>query len=225
MGAPAGPAVEHLRLTSAVQRSRALARRKKVAFTARGEVFAAVGEGRRRRGARHDDAGRGSAARLVARQPPPGLFVGARWRSRLVLYDFTTGTRRRSPPRQSATTRRGSPRRQVDRVRPRRHRAARASTSRQGRNGSLAKGIIADTVGVGRPARLVARRPLARLLLRRHARVHQRLDRRPPPAARAEQVSFLANANANAIAWSPDGTFLVFDTGQRTEPPRSRAST
>ena len=37
------------------------------------------------------------------------------------------------------------------------------------------------------------------------------------------QVSFLANANANAITWSPDGTFLVFDTGQRTEADRARA--
>ncbi|HUL71815.1 MAG TPA: S41 family peptidase [Vicinamibacterales bacterium] len=31
-------------------------------------------------------------------------------------------------------------------------------------------------------------------------------------------VSFLANTNANSIAWSRDGTFLLFDTGQRTEP-------
>ena len=37
-----------------------------------------------------------------------------------------------------------------------------------------------------------------------------------PP--RPEQVSFLANFNTNALAWSPDGTFLTFVTGQRTEP-------
>lgn len=30
-------------------------------------------------------------------------------------------------------------------------------------------------------------------------------------------VSFLANTNSNAIAWSRDGTFLLFDTSQRTE--------
>jgi Tol biopolymer transport system component len=30
-------------------------------------------------------------------------------------------------------------------------------------------------------------------------------------------VSFLANTNANSIAWSRDGTFLLFDTSQRTE--------
>jgi Tol biopolymer transport system component/C-terminal processing protease CtpA/Prc len=31
-------------------------------------------------------------------------------------------------------------------------------------------------------------------------------------------VSFLANANAGSLAWSPDGTFLTFATSQRTEP-------
>jgi len=30
-------------------------------------------------------------------------------------------------------------------------------------------------------------------------------------------VSFLANAFANTVSWSPDGTYLLFDTGQRTE--------
>ena len=33
-------------------------------------------------------------------------------------------------------------------------------------------------------------------------------------------MSFLANANATGVAWSPDGTFLLFDTGQRTEVPQ-----
>ena len=34
----------------------------------------------------------------------------------------------------------------------------------------------------------------------------------------AQPVSFLANLNTDSIAWSPDGTFLTFATGQRTEP-------
>ncbi len=32
------------------------------------------------------------------------------------------------------------------------------------------------------------------------------------------QVSFLANTFAGSIAWSPDGTYLMYGTGQRTEP-------
>jgi Tol biopolymer transport system component/C-terminal processing protease CtpA/Prc len=33
----------------------------------------------------------------------------------------------------------------------------------------------------------------------------------------AKPVTFLANVFANSLAWSPDGTYLLFDTGQRTE--------
>jgi tricorn protease len=34
----------------------------------------------------------------------------------------------------------------------------------------------------------------------------------------AQPVSFLANVNTDSLAWAPDGTFLTFATGQRTEP-------
>ena len=33
----------------------------------------------------------------------------------------------------------------------------------------------------------------------------------------ARQVSFLANVFGNTLSWSPDGSFLILDTGQRTE--------
>jgi Tol biopolymer transport system component/C-terminal processing protease CtpA/Prc len=33
----------------------------------------------------------------------------------------------------------------------------------------------------------------------------------------ARPVSFLANSNAGTISWSPDGTYLLFETSQRTE--------
>lgn len=33
----------------------------------------------------------------------------------------------------------------------------------------------------------------------------------------SKPVSFLANANGGAVSWSPDGTYLLFDSGQRTE--------
>ncbi len=36
--------------------------------------------------------------------------------------------------------------------------------------------------------------------------------------AAARQVSFLANTFAGSVAWSPDGTYLMYRTGQRTEP-------
>ena len=34
------------------------------------------------------------------------------------------------------------------------------------------------------------------------------------------QVSFLSNSNLNSVEWSPDGKFLIFETGQRTETPQ-----
>jgi Tol biopolymer transport system component/C-terminal processing protease CtpA/Prc len=42
------------------------------------------------------------------------------------------------------------------------------------------------------------------------------------PAAGGEprQVSFLSNRNVGRVNWSPDGTFILFDTGQRTEENR-----
>lgn len=33
----------------------------------------------------------------------------------------------------------------------------------------------------------------------------------------ARPISFLANSNAGTISWSPDGTYILFDTSQRTE--------
>ena len=37
-------------------------------------------------------------------------------------------------------------------------------------------------------------------------------------AEAGKPVSFLANTNAGALSWSPDGTYLTFATSQRTEP-------
>ncbi len=38
-----------------------------------------------------------------------------------------------------------------------------------------------------------------------------------PAGGEAKQISFLPNGFANSLAWSPDGTFVLFDSGQRTE--------
>jgi tricorn protease len=43
----------------------------------------------------------------------------------------------------------------------------------------------------------------------------------PAAGGEAQPVSFLANGNAgDTIAWSPDGKYLIFDTGQRSEPSK-----
>ncbi len=36
----------------------------------------------------------------------------------------------------------------------------------------------------------------------------------------SHQISFLANSNVNSLRWSPDGTFILYETSQRTETPQ-----
>ena len=217
IGAPAGPAVEHLRLTSQFGDLVLSPDGRKVAFTARGEVFAAAAKD-------GGDAARvtmtPAAEAQLAWSPDSRRLVYSSERDgapRLVIYDFTTGTEtpltaatvgdyapQFSPDGKSiAFVRGGTELRVID------------VASRQER--VLAKGIIADTVGVGLP---LAWSPDSRWLAYFSAGTRGFTNVSIVAAAGGEgrQVSFLANANANAITWSPDGTFLVFDTGQRTEP-------
>lgn len=42
----------------------------------------------------------------------------------------------------------------------------------------------------------------------------------PVDGGQSKQVSFLANTSVAAVQWSPDGRFLIFETGQRTETPQ-----
>ncbi|MGH9774879.1 MAG: S41 family peptidase [Candidatus Acidiferrales bacterium] len=42
----------------------------------------------------------------------------------------------------------------------------------------------------------------------------------PVAGGEARQITFLPNAFSRGLTWSPDGTFLLFTTGQRTEPGR-----
>jgi hypothetical protein len=39
----------------------------------------------------------------------------------------------------------------------------------------------------------------------------------PVAGGEARQITFVANGGHNTISWSPDGTYILFDTGQRTE--------
>jgi tricorn protease len=41
----------------------------------------------------------------------------------------------------------------------------------------------------------------------------------PAAGGAAKQISFLANTNVSSIQWSPDGKFVLYETGQRTETP------
>jgi len=42
----------------------------------------------------------------------------------------------------------------------------------------------------------------------------------PAAGGESRQVTFLANVSGNAISWSPDGTYLIYNSDQRTEDPQ-----
>ena len=144
MGAPAGPAVEHLRLTNQFQDLALSPDGKKVAFAARGEIFAASAK----------DGG--DAARVTTTAAPESQVAWSPDSRRLVYSSERAGSRRgarlvalRLRDRQGdAADDRGRrrlraavfARRQVDRVRARRHRAARARRRRRRRSARSRRG-------------------------------------------------------------------------------------
>ena len=223
MGAPSGPATEHLRLTAPFQDLALSPDGKKVAFSARGEIFAASAK----------DGG--DAARVtmtaapeseVAWSPDSRKIVYSSERSassldaagpaRLYSYDFTSGKEtqltssgdgdyvpRFSPDGKSIAFVRGGTELHVTGVDGKGDR-------------TLAKGLIADPLQVGHP---LAWSPDGRWIAFFTAGTRGFTNVALVPAAGGEvkPASFLANGNANAVAWAPDGTYLLFDTGQRTE--------
>jgi tricorn protease len=235
MGAPAGPAVEHLRLTNQFQDLALSPDGKKVAFAARGEIFAASAK----------DGG--DAARVtmtagpeskVAWSPDSRKLVYSSERegaARLFLFDFV------SSKETQLTTAPGQDSGQAPRLADARSGqvgdgdfAARFSPDGKSiafvRGGtelrvldvdakkerSLAKGIIADPIQSGHP---LAWSPDGKWIAFFNAGTRGFTNISIVPAAGGEvkPVSFLANAGATGVAWSPDGTFLLFDTSQRTE--------
>ena len=224
LGAPAGPAVEHLRLTSQFQDLALSPDGKKIVFTARGEVFAASAK----------DGG--DAARITMTPAPeqapawspdsrtlvysserdPANPTAGSGAARLVLYDFAT---QKETPLTSAGAGDYGPRfapdgKSVAFVRGGTELRVLDLASKQER--SLATGIIADPVSLGHP---IAWSPDGKWLafFNAGARGFTNVSVVPAAGGEARPVSFLANGNATGVAWSPDGTFLLFDTNQRTE--------
>jgi Tol biopolymer transport system component/C-terminal processing protease CtpA/Prc len=215
MGAPAGPSTEQLRLTTQFQDLALSPDGKKVAFAARGEIFAASAK----------DGGDAARVTMTAApemqpewSPDSRKLVYSSERAgpaRLFAYDFGTS-------KETQLTMGGGD--HAPRFSPDGKSVAfvRAGTELHvvGADGTkdrlLAKGIIADPIQVGRP---IAWSPDGRWLAYFTSGTRGFTNVAVVEAAGGEpkQVSFLANSNATAVTWSPDGTFLLFDTGQRTE--------
>ncbi|HMC75941.1 MAG TPA: S41 family peptidase [Vicinamibacterales bacterium] len=225
MGAPAGPAVEHLRLTAQFQDLALSPDGKKVAFAARGEIFAASakdgGDAARvtMTAAPESQVAWSPDSRRIVYSSERSVQPGGSGPARLVEYNFASGKEtaltsegdgdyapRFSPDGKAIAFVRGGTELRVLDVDTKKER-------------SLAKGLIADPLQVGRP---LAWSPDGKWLAFFTSGTRGFTNVAIVAAAGGEprQASFLANGNASSVAWSPDGTFLLFDTSQRTETPQ-----
>jgi Tol biopolymer transport system component/C-terminal processing protease CtpA/Prc len=216
-GAPAGPTIDHLTLTTPVQQMALSPDGKKLSYVLRGEIFAASAK----------DGGEG--ARVTNNPAAGGQVVWAPDSRRiayssdrdgmwhLFLYDFVTRT--------ETQLTRG---------------AANDITPRFSPDGSLIAYVhgprelrVVGPDGTGdrlmapgyfdRPPflspRAIAWSPDSKWLafLNVDAGAFANAYVIPVAGGTPRAVSFIPNSNSGAISWSPDGSFLLIDSGQRTE--------
>jgi tricorn protease len=216
-GLPAGPSVERLTLTSQTQEMQLSPDGKKVAFVTHGEIFAASAKD-------GGDAARvtntGAAESQLNWSPDSRRLVYVSNRDgvpHLFLYDFTTNTETpltRGPA--TDTTPRFSPDgKLIAFVRNARELRLLDAQSKEERT-------VASASFQRQP--FISERPFtwspdSRWLafLTVSGKLFRNVQIVSAAGGEARPVSFLANSDAGTVSWSPDGTFLLFDTGQRTE--------
>ena len=217
-GAPAGPGAERTVLTGGFREMALSPDGNKVAFVARGEVFAAAS------GEEAGDAVRVTATPAAESQlawaPDSRRLVYVSLRDgapNLFLYDFATRAETRLTEGAQGSH---SPRFSPDGTRlafVRGDRELRVLEV-QGRRERLLATALMERVPLTSDRPLVWS-PDGRWIA--YAALGERLFRnlQVAPAAGGESrpVSFLANSFGNTVSWSPDGRFLLFETGQRTE--------
>jgi tricorn protease len=216
LGAPASTTSEHQRLTSQIRELALSPDGKKILFTVRGEVFAASAKD-------GGDAARvtstaGNESQMVwAPDSTRAAYVSDRGGlSQLFLYDFRTQTETRLTDGKVADyAPMFSPDgKMIAFIRDRRELRAINLDSKSER--LIATGTFGGTLDAGRP---IAFSPDNQWIayLSASTRMFTNAWIAPAKGGRARQVSFIGNVNGDAVSWSPDGTFLTFTTGQRTE--------
>jgi tricorn protease len=216
-GASAGPAVEHLRLSDQISEFQLSPDGKKVAFVVRGEVFAASaadgGDAARvsvSSGDEYQIAWSPDSRRLVYvsdREATPHLFA----------YDFNNNTETQltrdvaddsipsfSPDGKLLAFFRGAKELRILDLTDKKERVLASGAFER-------TPIIADHPFVWSPdSKWLAYVPIADNQFKNINLVQVENGTKGP-------ASFLSNVFSNTLSWSPDGTYLLFDTGQRTE--------
>ncbi|HEX8150295.1 MAG TPA: S41 family peptidase [Pyrinomonadaceae bacterium] len=217
-GAPAGPAVERVRQTDQLQDLALSPDGKKVAFVARGEVFAASA------------ADGGDALRVTNTSAPESqpvwspdsrrlAYVSERnGHAQLFVYDFASNAEAQLT---SAAEADDTPRFSPDGrwlAFQRAGRELRALNTESKQERVVAAGTFSrPPLSPDRPyafspdSKWIAYMPVGQKLFRNVHVAQVEGDGKGRP------VSFLANNGSNTVSWSTDGTFVLFDTGQRTE--------
>jgi Tol biopolymer transport system component/C-terminal processing protease CtpA/Prc len=216
-GAPAATLAEHMTLTDGFSDLALSPDGKKIAFVARGEVFAA-------------SAKDGGDAVRISRTPeresqlvwsPDSrtlVYVSSRdAASQIYRHDFASGTETRLT---NGTLSDHSPRFSPDGkllafVRANRELRVLDLGSMQDR--LVASGVFDGPPFAAAPPAVWAPDGDWIAYLTAGAKGFTNVHVAAPDGSSSRPVSFLANSFANSIAWSPDGTALFFDTGQRTE--------
>ncbi|PWT87681.1 MAG: peptidase S41 [Blastocatellia bacterium] len=216
-GAAAGPAVEHLRLTDQISELQLSPDGKKIAFVIRGEVFAA-------------SASEGGDAARVSSTPAEESQVTWSPDSRhlayvsdrdgtphIFYYDFSNSSETQltsdaaddstpifSPDGKSLAFLRGTRELRVLDLKAKKERVVASGTFERAP-------LISDRPFVWSPdSKWIAYVPLGE-------RQFKNVYITSVDNGSSKPATFLANVFSNSLSWSPDGTFLLFDTGQRTE--------
>ena len=216
VGAPASTTVEHLRLNNQIRELALSPDGKKLLFVVRGEIFATSAKD-------GGDAARvtttaGNESQVVwAPDSKRASYVSDRdGLSQLFLYDFTTQAETRLT---NGTVADYAPVFSPDGkmlafLRDRRELRVIDLDSKAER--LLASGIFGGTLDAGQAMAFSPDNQWVAYLSASN-RMFTNAWIVPAKGGEARQVSFIGNVNGDAIAWSPDGTFLTFATGQRTE--------
>ena len=214
-GAPSSPAVEHVTLTTGFQDLALSPDGRKVAFVARGEVWAAPARdgGDAVRVSRSD-----ARESQIAWLPDSKRIVYVSERNgagNLFLFDFTTSTETQLT-RASAGLGDSAPSvapdgKSVAFVRDAKE--LRVLTLDGHQEQVLASGHLT------RSNRGLAWSPDSRWVayVGLTARAFRNVFAVPAAGGESRAISAMPNGNANNISWSPDGTYIIYNTSQRTE--------